>query len=46
MFWEELITNFPWYNMDRIQNDVSNNSSIVMLSHVYLHMAQEGVGRG
>jgi hypothetical protein len=28
-FWEELITYFPWYDMDRIENDASNNSSIV-----------------
>jgi hypothetical protein len=27
-FWEELIAYFPWYK-DRIENDVSNNSSIV-----------------
>jgi hypothetical protein len=28
-FWEELIAYFPWYDTDRIENDVSNNSSIV-----------------
>jgi hypothetical protein len=28
-FWEELIAYFPWYNMDYIENDVSNNSYIV-----------------
>jgi hypothetical protein len=28
-FWEELIAYFPWYDMDCIENDVSNNSSIV-----------------
>jgi hypothetical protein len=26
--WEELIAYFPWYDTDRIENDVSNNSSI------------------
>jgi hypothetical protein len=25
-FWEELIAYFSWYDMDRIENDVSNNS--------------------
>jgi hypothetical protein len=29
MFWEELIAYFPSYDTDRIENDVSNNSSIV-----------------
>jgi hypothetical protein len=28
-FWEELIAYFPWYDTDPIENDVSNNSSIV-----------------
>jgi hypothetical protein len=28
-FWEELIAYFPWYDTDRIVNDVSNNYSIV-----------------
>jgi hypothetical protein len=28
-FWEELIAYFPWYDTDHIENDVSNNSSIV-----------------
>jgi hypothetical protein len=28
-FWEELIPYFPWYDTDRIENDASNNSSIV-----------------
>jgi hypothetical protein len=28
-FWDELIAYFPWYDTDRIENDVSNNSSIV-----------------
>jgi hypothetical protein len=28
-FWEELIVYFPWYDIDRIENDVSNNSSIL-----------------
>jgi hypothetical protein len=28
-FWEEQITYFPLYDMDRIENDASNNSSIV-----------------
>jgi hypothetical protein len=28
-FSEELIAYFPWYDTDRIENDVSNNSSIV-----------------
>jgi hypothetical protein len=28
-FWEELITYFPWYDTDLIENDVSNNSSVV-----------------
>jgi hypothetical protein len=28
-FWEELIVYFPWYDTDHIENDVSNNSSIV-----------------
>jgi hypothetical protein len=27
-FWEELVAYFPSYDMDRIENDVSNNSSI------------------
>jgi hypothetical protein len=26
-FWEELIANVPWYDMGRIQNDGSNNST-------------------
>jgi hypothetical protein len=28
-FWEQLIVYFPRYDTDRIENDVSNNSSIV-----------------
>jgi hypothetical protein len=28
-FWEELITYFLWYDMDHIENDVSNSYSIV-----------------
>jgi hypothetical protein len=28
-FWEKLIAYSSWYNTDRIENDVSNNSSIV-----------------
>jgi hypothetical protein len=28
-FWEEQIAYFPWYDTDRIENDVFNNSSIV-----------------
>jgi hypothetical protein len=28
-FWEELIAYFPWYDTDRIENGVSNKSSIV-----------------
>jgi hypothetical protein len=28
-FWEEIITYFPWYDMDRIKTDLSNNSSTV-----------------
>jgi hypothetical protein len=28
-FLEQLIAYFSWYNTDRIENDVSNNSSIV-----------------
>jgi hypothetical protein len=27
--WEELITYFPWYDTGQIENDASNNSSIV-----------------
>jgi hypothetical protein len=27
-FWEELIAYFPWHDMDVIENDVPNNSSI------------------
>jgi hypothetical protein len=27
--WEELIAYVPWYDTDRIENDASNNSSIV-----------------
>jgi hypothetical protein len=27
-FWEKLLTYFPWYDMDRIENEKSNNSSI------------------
>jgi hypothetical protein len=29
-FWEEQITYCPWYDMDRIENDVSSNCSIVL----------------
>jgi hypothetical protein len=28
-FWEELIAYFPWYDTGHIENDTSNNSSIV-----------------
>jgi hypothetical protein len=28
-FWEEQIAYFPWYDTDRIENDASNNDSIV-----------------
>jgi hypothetical protein len=28
-FWEELMAYFPRYDTDHIENDVSNNSSIV-----------------
>jgi hypothetical protein len=28
-FWEELIAYFPWYYTGHIENDASNNSSIV-----------------
>jgi hypothetical protein len=28
-FWEELIAYFPWYDTNSIENDVSNNYSIV-----------------
>jgi hypothetical protein len=28
-FWEEVIAYFSWYDTDRIENDVSNNYSIV-----------------
>jgi hypothetical protein len=28
-FWEELIPYFPWYDTGHIENDASNNSSIV-----------------
>jgi hypothetical protein len=28
-FWEELIAYFPWYDTGHIENDASNNSSIV-----------------
>jgi hypothetical protein len=28
-FWEELIAYFPWYDMGHIENDGSNNSSII-----------------
>jgi hypothetical protein len=31
MFSEELISYFPWFDMDLIGNDVSNNSYIVAL---------------
>jgi hypothetical protein len=33
-FWEELIAYFPWYDTDRIQNDASNNYSIVARAFV------------
>jgi hypothetical protein len=29
-FWEELAACFPWYDMDGIENDSSNNSSTVV----------------
>jgi hypothetical protein len=29
-FWEELIAYFPWYDMGHIENDASNNPSIVV----------------
>jgi hypothetical protein len=28
-FWEELITYFPWYDTGHIENEASNNSSVV-----------------
>jgi hypothetical protein len=28
-FWEELIAYFPWYDTGHIENNASNNSSIV-----------------
>jgi hypothetical protein len=28
-FWEELIAYFPWYDTGHIENDASNNSSVV-----------------
>jgi hypothetical protein len=28
-FWDELIGHFPWHDTDRIEDDVSNSSSIV-----------------
>jgi hypothetical protein len=28
-FWEELIAHFPWYDKGQIENDASNNSSVV-----------------
>jgi hypothetical protein len=28
--WEEIIAYIPWYDTDRIENDASNNSSIVV----------------
>jgi hypothetical protein len=28
-FWEELIAYFPWYDTGHVENDASNNSSIV-----------------
>jgi hypothetical protein len=28
-FWEELIPYFPWYDTGHIENDASNNSTIV-----------------
>jgi hypothetical protein len=28
-FWEELFAYFPWYDTGHIENDASNNSSIV-----------------
>jgi hypothetical protein len=28
-FWEELLAYFPWYDMGHIENDASNNFSIV-----------------
>jgi hypothetical protein len=31
-FWEELIAYFPSYNIGHIENDASNNSSIVVYS--------------
>jgi hypothetical protein len=27
MLWEELIVYFPWYDMNRIENDAFNNST-------------------
>jgi hypothetical protein len=29
-FWEELISYFPWDNKGHIENDASNNSSIIV----------------
>jgi hypothetical protein len=28
-FWEELVAWFPWYDTGNIENDASNNSSIL-----------------
>jgi hypothetical protein len=33
-FWEELIAYFPWYDTGHIENDASNNSSIVACAFV------------
>jgi hypothetical protein len=33
-FWEELITYFPRYDTGHIENDASNNSSIVACAFV------------
>jgi hypothetical protein len=31
-FWEELTVHIPWYDTGHIENDASNNSSIVAYS--------------
>jgi hypothetical protein len=33
-FWEQLIAYFPWYDTDCIENDASNNSSILACAFV------------
>jgi hypothetical protein len=33
-FWEELIAYFPWYDTGHIENDASNDSSVVACAFV------------